>query len=159
MLIERLTDVEAERLRAVRLRSLEDAPDAFGTRHADAAGWPPSRWVEQLAELATFVAVVDGQDAGLARGGAHSERADGAILLSMWVAPEARGRGVGEALIDAVADWARTRGFRRLFLDVADRNDAAIALYARKGFEPTGERGHLPPPREHVTEHERMLEL
>jgi ribosomal protein S18 acetylase RimI-like enzyme len=77
----------------------------------------------------------------------------------MWVAPEARGHGVGEQLILAVKDWARSAGHARLLLDVADGNLPAVALYERMGFEPTGEIGSLPPPREHVAEHRRALDL
>jgi len=79
--------------------------------------------------------------------------------ISMWVAPEARGKSIGAALIAAVVDWARRQGFDRLLLDVADDNIPAISLYARKGFEPTGAVSSLPAPREHIVEHERALKL
>ena len=63
------------------------------------------------------------------------------------------------ALIDAVLGWARVGGARRLLLDVGDHNQPAIALYARKGFEPNGETGSYPAPRNHIREHQRELQL
>ena len=77
----------------------------------------------------------------------------------MWVAPEARGQGVGNALIDAVIEYARSSGASRLLLDVADHNQQAIALYARKGFKLNGKTGTLPAPRNHIREHQRELRL
>jgi ribosomal protein S18 acetylase RimI-like enzyme len=77
----------------------------------------------------------------------------------MWVAPEARGQGVGEALIEAGAGWARSQGFKQLALDVIDDNEPAIALYQRKGFKPTGESNAFPPPREHIVEIRMVISL
>ncbi len=77
----------------------------------------------------------------------------------MWVAPHARGQGIGAALIDAVIDWGKAAGYKRLILDISDSNDFAITLYTHKGFKPTGATGHLPPPREHILEHEMALDL
>ena len=37
-------------------------------------------------------------------------------LWGMWVAPAARGRGLGRALAEAVIGWARDRAFNRLRL-------------------------------------------
>ena len=82
-----------------------------------------------------------------------------ARIGSLWVAPEARGTGVGESLIDAVVEWARSGGFVELHLEVSDDNGSAIALYRRRGFEPTGAVGTLPPPREHLRTHQRILKL
>ena len=93
------------------------------------------------------------------RGAPDEARTDAAWLISMWVAPEVRGRGVGEALIAAVVEWARASGARRLLLDVGDHNRPAIALYARMGFEPNGRTGALPAPRSHIREHQRELRL
>ncbi len=159
MEIQRLTPGEAKRLRAIRLRALSNAPDAFGSTFEETAARPPKSWPKQLAELATFVVVLDGYDVGMVRGIRYEGKPGAAILLSMWVAPAVRGKGVGEALIDAVVDWARSEGFVHLLLDVADENAPAVALYARKGFKPTGETSTLPPPREHIREHQRTLDL
>ena len=62
----------------------------------------------------------------------------------MWVDPAWRGRGIGQALLRAVFDWARSRGFRQLGLWAPEHHPAAIALYRRAGFRETGERRQLP---------------
>ncbi len=159
MMIQRLGVDETARLRELRLRSLRESPDAFAATVDEVAGRPDSSWRTQLSDLATFVAVDGALDVGIVRAGAHDERPDDAILLSTWVAPTARGRGVGDALIGAVSDWARAEGYVRLLLDVGDENMPAIKLYARMGFLPTGRASALPPPRDHVLEHERCLDL
>jgi|SRR5688572_8020229 len=159
LLVERLTIDEAPRLRAIRLRALADAPDAFGTTFEEAAARPAETWAQQLRELPSFVAVDDGLDVGMVRCQPDAARTDTASLISMWVAPAARQSGVGDALIDAAIDWARANGVYRLLLYVVDDNAPAIALYARKGFYPTGKVATLPPPREHIREHQRELRL
>ena len=67
MEIQRLTTEETERLRELRLRSLRDAPDAFAARLDVTAARPHESWVQQLRDLATFVAVIDGRDVGIVR--------------------------------------------------------------------------------------------
>jgi GNAT superfamily N-acetyltransferase len=59
-------------------------------------------------------------------------------LVAMFVDPAARGQGIGGALVEAVSVWARARGAARLTLWVTDTNAAALALYRRCGFRPTG---------------------
>jgi ribosomal-protein-alanine N-acetyltransferase len=66
--------------------------------------------------------------------------ADEAEVLRIAVAPEARTRGVGTALLAAGLAWAAARGVRRVFLEVASDNAPALALYARLGFRTVGER-------------------
>jgi ribosomal protein S18 acetylase RimI-like enzyme len=65
---------------------------------------------------------------------------DGAwLVISMWVEPSARGRGIGRALLDAVVEWAKERDpSRAIRLSVTDGNDAARRLYERYGFVDTG---------------------
>ena len=157
--VDRLTVDEAPRLRAIRLRALADAPAAFGATLEEALSRPADTWAQQLRELPSFVAVDDGVDVGMVRCQPDGTRADTASLISMWVAPAARRSGVGDALIDAAIEWARANGVSRLLLYVVDDNAPAIALYARKGFQPTGEVATMPPPREHIREHERELRL
>ena len=157
--IERLTPASWQRFQRIRLAALAEAPDAFGSTLSDAEKRTESEWRKQLETIDTFVAVHNDIDVGLVRGAPDDTDPCTALLLSMWVAPLYRGQGHGERLIQTVVEWARTAGFTRLVLDVADNNVAAVALYARLGFEPTGEAGALPAPRAHITEHRRALAL
>jgi GNAT superfamily N-acetyltransferase len=115
---------------------LKDAPYAFGSKfelelHAD-----EDSWRNRLAGRSQFVAELDGNVAGTA-GGIASDDAS-AALISMWVAPAARGKGVGEMLVHAVLDWARKEGYPAVRLWVTDGNVAAERLYLRCGFVRTG---------------------
>jgi len=157
--IARLTFDDAERFRKIRLASLWESPEAFGSTYQQMASLPSEAWHEQLRNLPTFVAVQDGQDAGVIRSVMDPGQPDTAHLISMWVAPEARGHGIGGALVDAVADWARSQGLKQLVLDVIEDNEPAIALYRRKGFKPTGESNAFPPPREHIVEIRMAMSL
>ncbi len=159
--IERIDPEAFERVRAVRLRALRDAPDAFWVTADEEAATTTVEWRDRLArpDAATFVASRDGVDVGLAVGERHHEHEGDAGLYAMWVAPEARGSGAAAALVEAVVEWARAAGYGSLRLDVGDANENAVRLYARMGFVPTGVVSALPAPRENVTEHERVLDL
>ncbi len=63
-----------------------------------------------------------------------------AEILTLAVLPEARRTGVGRALVEAAADAASDAGAEVLWLEVAADNAAAIALYRRAEFAPTGRR-------------------
>jgi GNAT superfamily N-acetyltransferase len=134
-IIQRLSEGEGDRWRRIRLRALQEAPHAFGTTFAEASAWPSSRWEQQVADFATFVAVDGRADVGVARGAGHPTRPEVRELISMWVAPAARRQAIGASLIDAVADWARSQGATALVLDVVEDNHPASALYASTGFE------------------------
>jgi len=56
------------------------------------------------------------------------------LMDGLFVAEEARGQGVGTALIDAITAEAKRRGYRQIRLDVVDTNKRAKALYLRRGF-------------------------
>jgi putative acetyltransferase len=59
-------------------------------------------------------------------------------VRKMFLLPEARGHGTGQALLDAVLDAARARGLEQLTLTTRRRYDRAIRLYERAGFRPAG---------------------
>jgi ribosomal protein S18 acetylase RimI-like enzyme len=56
------------------------------------------------------------------------------LLDGLCVSDQARGQGVGTALLEAVVAEARQRGYRAVRLDVVDTNPRARALYERRGF-------------------------
>lgn len=158
-MIERLRPGDGERLRAIRLRSLADAPEAFGSTLAESELRPPEDWEAQVVALPTFVWRDGDADLGMVRAAPHDADPAAGYLISLWVAPEVRGRGVGAALVGEVVAWARGRGLRRLVLDVGEHNVAARRLYERYGFVATGVTGALPPPRAHVREIEMAIDL
>jgi GNAT superfamily N-acetyltransferase len=57
------------------------------------------------------------------------------LLEDLFVAPDARGGGLGRALLQAAIKRARARGSRRIELDTAERNEAAVSLYRSFGFD------------------------
>lgn len=60
--------------------------------------------------------------------------ADSVELMYIFAAPEARGRGVGRALVERFAEASRARGAAHVTLSVEVDNASAIALYERMGF-------------------------
>lgn len=66
--------------------------------------------------------------------------ADEAELLSVGVAPEWQRMGLGRRLIEGLARAAKRAEAQRLFLEVAEDNTAALALYRSSGFKETGRR-------------------
>jgi GNAT superfamily N-acetyltransferase len=148
--IRRFAAHEWPAYRALRLRSLADAPTAFGSSLAAEEAWAHELWMARLT-----AAAVSGRDCPLVAESAESAEADGALLgllwakcdaddagivnlFQMWVAPEARGRGVAAALLDEALAWARSIGARLVQLGVVCDNSAAVQLYTRAGFRKVG---------------------
>ncbi|MEO1055292.1 MAG: GNAT family N-acetyltransferase [Actinomycetota bacterium] len=124
--------------RSLRLAALADAPDAFGSGLADWADADDDRWRARLRDVPlNVIADLDGEPVGQVSGLAVD--VSGAVeLISMWVAPNARGLGVGDALIDAVVSRAVGVGARRVELDVKETNRVAQRLYERHQFARVG---------------------
>lgn len=159
--IMQLGHSDGRRLRAVRLWALADAPDAFASTHERESRLDDDAWTARLADprRPTWVAVLDGSDDGLVTAVQDPDDACAVRVVSMWVAPSARGRGVGGALLRRVVEHGRAVDARRVTLWVADRNEAALRLYRRHGFVPTGRTAAFDPPREHMTERQLVLEV
>ena len=133
-------------LRDIRLQALRDAPDAFSSTYAGESAFEDSVWHQRAARDGSFLAFLPEVSASGAAGLAGGfQEAPGVVeLVSMFVRPQARGRGVGEALIDAVIGWARTKNATSVHLWVTETNKHARLLYERRGFTATPERQPLP---------------
>ena len=57
-------------------------------------------------------------------------------LKRMYVAPDARGRGVGRALLERLEEEAVARGYSDLWLETGTMQPEAISLYESAGYEP-----------------------
>ena len=134
--------------RELRLAALAEAPYAFGSTLAQwqGSGDREERWRARLSIPGAhdLIAPLDGLPVGMASG-VPGEGAETVELISMWVNPTARGKGVGDYLIQAVERWAVERGATTLRLSVMPDNRKATALYERHGFMGTGESGDLLP--------------
>ncbi|HLL46632.1 MAG TPA: ribosomal protein S18-alanine N-acetyltransferase [Longimicrobiaceae bacterium] len=65
---------------------------------------------------------------------------DQSELGNVAVAEEARGAGIGRALVEAIVERVRARGSRECFLEVRESNAVAQGLYDDMGFEVVGRR-------------------
>jgi ribosomal protein S18 acetylase RimI-like enzyme len=132
-------------MRDIRLEALREAPYAFASTYAREAAYPEQTWRERAASgnsILAYLPEFDRAPVGLVA--SLQEIPDQLELVSMWVRPQARGRGIGQALVEAVVGWARARGASRVHLWVTESNGHARLLYERCGFRPTAERQPLP---------------
>lgn len=133
--------------RSVRLAALTDAPRAFGSRLQEWADAPEDRWRERLSipraiDLLAFDAD-ENAPVGMATGTPDEDNDGRAQLISMWVDPAVRGRGVAALLITEIAHWAASIGATSLTLSVMQDNVAARRTYERNGFIVSHEPGDL----------------
>ncbi|WP_150956507.1 GNAT family N-acetyltransferase [Microbacterium testaceum] len=155
--VRRVRAGEGDRVRALRLRAVSDpvASIAFLTTAEEELERDPSFWEDRAAAGATggSAAMLVAEDAEAWVGSVtvlvrHAGEVDHtgrrlsvgrADVVGVYVAPEARGTGAIDALLDAAARWTAAQGFETLSLDVHVDNLRAQAVYRRAGFVPTGE--------------------
>lgn len=123
--------------RDVRLAALKDAPYAFGSTWEHEKDRPEEAWRAAVVARTRYVAESDGQVVGMTSVGEAGSTGAGSVT-SFWVHPEARGKGVGDALLLATVESAKDAGFAELFLWVVENNTPAQRLYERHGFKRTG---------------------
>src|SRR4051812_9286922 len=100
---------EVEVYRAFRLRALADSPDAFSDSFALASARPSEFWHDRVAAMSAgvvsilVVAADAASDAWLGMTGCYVENPsdDQALVVSVWVAPEARRRRIARRILDA----------------------------------------------------------
>lgn len=139
--IRRLDEGDWQTYRAVRLAALRDAPAAFTSTYADAMDFTEHDWRHGLS-LPCWVAGPGHTPTGMVRVG-RLEAVE-PELISMWVAPIARGTPMAADLVDAVLEWARGQGRAGVRLRVVVDNDRARSFYRRCGFCPDGTTHTLP---------------
>jgi ribosomal protein S18 acetylase RimI-like enzyme len=137
--------------RDIRLAALKDAPSAFASTWQEEAALTSSQWMERAqrsedGDTRTIVIAVDddGRWVGLAGGYRPGDRGADAELISMWVAPDCRGRKISPQLVRAVLAWTDSHRAETVGLWVNETNHPAISLYEKEGFRRTGEVDKLP---------------
>lgn len=142
--IRTMTPDDCSLYRSLRLKSLADAPDAFGSTLAAEQAYPEQHWRSRL-ELAAvsdkdlpLLAFAADVPVGLAWAKCDAAAPDVINLYQMWVDPGQRGQGIALAVLDSVVLWAKQRGASVIQLGVANGQEAAVRLYLKAGFTPSG---------------------
>ena len=140
MSIRILTSADAPAFRALRLRALQEHPEAFTSSFEEDARKPLSATEQRIAGESGNVfwgAFADGEIRGII-GLTRDPRAKAqhtADIVAMYVAPELGRRGLARALLQAAIDYARSEGrLEQLVLTVTRTNEAAAKLYKSAGF-------------------------
>lgn len=143
MKIRRLEISDAPVYRAFRLRGLREHPDAFTSSFEEETLRPLADTEKRLAASTSeklWGAFADGVMAGMV-GLSRETRLKNrhkASLVSMYVAEEYSGQGLGRALVDTVLQDAKAWGVELVILTVTDSNRQAVALYESAGFSSFG---------------------
>lgn len=124
-----------ERLRALRLAALKDAPAAFGAKYEDEIKKPESEWSDRLVNTHWCFAVVDGVDVGLlAVDRAEKDRNSDCWLSSWWLSEGLRGSGITKLMLNWVEQLCIENNWQKIGLGVWPENLRARAAYKKLGF-------------------------
>jgi len=145
MHVVRLQSSDAPQYRELMLEAYEIAADAFTSTAAERAAEPESFWVMRIADPsglnAAFGAFEDEELVGTValELSAKPKTMHKGLVIGMYTAPAARGKGVGRALLEALVEHARAReGLLSLTLTVTEGNEPAVNLYRSFGFRAIG---------------------
>jgi GNAT superfamily N-acetyltransferase len=139
--IRHATPDDWQPLRDIRLAALAGDPDAFGSTLERELAFGETEWRGRARTSANFLALDGTHAVAIAAGYFDPEccARDERLLVSMWVQPAYRGRGLAAELVDAVVAWAMSDGARSVKLQVTIGNDGARRLYERAGFVAIGD--------------------
>ena len=112
---------------------------AFAGPAVSGPPWDAAAFASLLATPGSFALVAETGEgpAGLVLARLAADEAE---ILTIGILPARRQGGLGRRLVEAAAAAARAAGAARLFLEVAESNQPARALYRAAGFQEVGRR-------------------
>jgi len=138
--VRRLEAKDATSFRDVRLEAFKNHPESFGSSYDELVSKPVSHFEEWLRDMVAYGAFVDDELLGI--GAYFRERglkmAHRAYVISMYCAPQLRGQGVAQQIIEQLAEHARSVGIIQLHLGVGTPNAVAKKSYEKAGFKTYG---------------------
>jgi GNAT superfamily N-acetyltransferase len=137
--VRRASSEDWRGLRSIRLESLSDTPEAYGSTYAESFTWTDERWRAAAARWTYFLAERDDRVVGMVSGGANDHHPGTRWLYAMYVTSPERATGTAARLVEAVGEWAREEGVPQLYLHVTSSVARARAFYEKMGFVPTGD--------------------
>jgi len=168
MEVRKLTEADAEAFWNIRLRALRDNPESFGASFDEFLDRGIAGVAQGLSKRSgapddvTFGAF-DRTIVGIAgfRREKEAKRRHKAAIWGMYGVPEARGKGIGKALLEAAIAYARTLPeLERINLSVVLTSREAHRLFQAVGFESYGlEREALKLPKQYFDQELMTLDL
>lgn len=138
--VRELAGSDWELFRSVRLRALEESPEAFVADHESEADEDDEFWQARMERSQRLLAEVDDEPAGIVSLGPVEDRPEAGQIFGLWVDPALRGTGVATALVRAGVDAAARAGKEHVLYWVGTDNGRAVAFASGFGFRPTSER-------------------
>lgn len=140
IIITQLPPHEWQRYRNFRLAALQESPNAFGNAYESEQHIPEEQWHLWIANV--WFALEDNIILGII--GFLPESPTTAQIVSFWVTPQSRGKGIGKQLLQYIQELAKNRNFTKLYLYVSTTQTAAIGLYHAQGFTTVSlEKNHI----------------
>lgn len=124
----------------LRLEAVKELPHAFGTSYREELNVTESDWKRRLG-LNMLCAKKDDKIVGMVGAVIEKEEKKGHVakIISLYVPPEARKLGAGDALIKTMIEKLQKTGvIQKIVLEVSVDQKPAIALYKKYGFHVTG---------------------
>lgn len=139
--ILKLRPEDWERFKEIRLKALQSDPLAFGSSYEEEVNRTEEVWRQKLGSSWAYAAVVSGKLIGMVRvvfeQGKHVRHV--ANVISLFVDPVYRGKGVGEMIMKKVlTDLHDNSVVIKINLSVNAKQETAINLFRRIGFTGSG---------------------
>ena len=140
MIIRHLTPADASAFQALRLKALQEAPTAFGSGYEEEKDFSPSVVESRLAaksDCGVFGAFEDKKLLGFVALGRENRQklSHKALIWGMYVSPDSRSKGIGQALLLEALSLARSvPDVLQVNLSVNADNVAAVRIYESLGF-------------------------
>ncbi len=119
------------RFKTIRLKGLLEDPLAFGGNYEDELHFDEAQWRDFIRNM--WFALIDDRIIGMI-GLIKDINSSNGQLISFWVEPSYRGKGIGRALVYQVQEYARNNSMEKLFLFVTVTQEISIRLYEKMGF-------------------------
>jgi ribosomal protein S18 acetylase RimI-like enzyme len=125
-------------LRDIRLTALQESPDSFLATYEQERHYRPDRWEAEFSRGSWHIGYRQGAPVSLLGVTREPKQSVQECFIEyLWVAPDMRGSGRGQFMLETVLKRLQADGVRTVFLWVIDDNARAIRFYERSGFVST----------------------
>ncbi len=139
-IIGRLPESRWEDFRTLRLKALQQDSKAFGSSYEEEVTYGKETWIGRIESV--IFALIDDRPVGMISIIKRNRIKTGhaADIFGMYVAPDYRGKGIGDDLVkNAISVASKFDGVIKVVLSVNPKQEAALNLYRKNGFEVAGE--------------------